>query len=215
MITLLPAEHLPNRPFTHPHHTPREHEILRYMLEKLYIFLETILQYTQLFDIINHPEADGRNCRYVIPRPPLLALADNLAVVGFFGQKRLEAGSDHFGNLGEFIMRAIPNLPDILGYSNMELENGDFSNLVLLRGDNVKSAWLEGADHARAVDLSPAYYNTVRIYNGTLPGGVAAPRSLSLTKVKYYDFSCDPHWRGERKLLVLWESAGRSPDFGV
>jgi hypothetical protein len=41
----------------------------------------------------------------------------------------------------------------------------------------------------------------VRIYNGTLPGGVAVPQSLHLTKVKYYDFDTDPAWRGERSLI--------------
>ena len=65
----------------------------------------------------------------------------------------------------------------------------------------MKSAWMEGANHARAVDLSPTYYTSVRIYNGTLPGGVAAPHALHLTKVKYYDFESNPPWRGERSLI--------------
>lgn len=199
MITLTAHDHLPDRPFTYPEHTSREYQILRYMLDQMRDMLDTLLHLSEYFDIINCPD-DGRSCRYIIPRPPLLAKADNLAVVGFFGEKRPDATPAHFGHLGERIMRTIPTHPDILGYSNKELESGDFSNLVLLRDEAVKNEWMDGTDHTRAVALSPTYYTAVRIYNGTLTGGITAPQTLTLTKVKYYDYQTSPVWRGERSL---------------
>lgn len=200
MIPLAPDDHLPDRPFTSPEHTPRELHILHHMLAQMRHLLETLLPLPEHFDILHRPE-DGRSCRFVIPRPPRLAQADNLAVVGFFGEKRPDATPAHFGSLGESILHAIPTHPAILGYSNQELENGDFSNLVLLQDETVKNDWMNGTDHTRAITLSPTYYTAVRIYNGTLPGGLTAPQTLTLHKVKYYDYQTSPIWRGERRLL--------------
>lgn len=196
---LTPRQRLADRPFTHPAHTPRERATLIYMLERLCHFLERYPNHVHLPEIVSIPEPDGRSHRYVVPRPPALAHAASLSVVGFFGEKRPDANPSHFGELGEHIMREIPTHPGVLGYSNMQLHDQNFSNLVLLEHEDIKTQWLGGENHRRAVQLSPGYYTCVRIYNGTL-SRLAAPRSLRLTRVKYYDFQTDPPWLAERRL---------------
>jgi len=200
MITLSPTELLPTRPFTHPDHTSGDLKTLLYMLDQVSAFLDM----NRSHDHLQHPillhEPDGRAHRYFIPNPKPLIEARDLAVVGFFGHKRPDANPNHFGGLGEAIMGKIPSCRDILGYSNMALDGENFSNLVLLRDETVKQLWMESEAHSEAVNRSPGYYATVRIYNGTLAGGVTSPGTLCLRKVKYYDFESNPPWRGERNL---------------
>jgi len=200
MTTLSPTELLPTRPFTHPDHTSSDLKTLLYMLERVCVFIEFNRTHEHLQHPVLLPEPDGRAHRYIIPNPIQLLEAHDLAVVGFFGHKRPDATPDHhFGSLGDTIMRQIPSYRDILGYSNMALDDDNFSNLVLLRNETVKQVWLEGEAHTQAVSRSPGYYATIRIYNGTL-AGVAAPQTMHLTNVKYYDFQTEPYWRAERSL---------------
>jgi hypothetical protein len=82
----------------------------------------------------------------------------------------------------------------------MGLPNGDFGNLVLLSNEEAKTKWMQGKIHNRAVELSPDYYQYVRINNGVLPEGIMKPDLLQITRVKYYDYSEDPSWKAVRKL---------------
>jgi hypothetical protein len=205
MITLAPTDLLPDRPFTNPGHIPGDLNVLRYMLERVQAFLNEHRTRDRTCDHLQHPmrlqESDGRAHVYVIPNPAHLLKAVQLAVVGFFGHKRSDANPSHFDGLGDAILHEIPSYRDILGYHNMALDGENFSNLVLLRDDTVKHRWLEGKNHTEAVNRSPGYYSSVRIYNGTLFGGVAAPETMRLTFVKYYDYASSPPWRGERNLV--------------
>lgn len=198
---IYPNEILEGRPFTHPSHTGPETNTLRYMFEQLCLFLETMHTYQNMYDSVQLEESNGHSHRYLVPRPPILAKARQLAVVGFFGQKRLGADPDHFGNLGELLMGEIPTYPKILSYQTMQLPNGNFSNLVLLQNEEVKEHWMTGDIHRKAIDLSSSYYQSIRIYNGILPGGIENLASLTLKKVKYYDYQEDPTWRGIRSLI--------------
>lgn len=178
------------------------------MLAQLCNLLDTHAEKEELFEVITHSEPDGRTHRYVISRPTRLAKSVHLSVVGFFGQRRPEVAPNHFEGIGEKILHEIPSYPDVLGYNNMQLDAMNFGNLVLLRDEMVKTAWLRGENHTRAVNLSPGYYTSARIYNGFLPRGVRAPHTMFLTCVKYYDFECTPVWRGIRMLNAMGEQAG-------
>lgn len=194
-------EIIEDRPFTHPSHTNPELDTLRHMLEQLCIFMESRHTYRSLYDPIIIDESNGHSHRYLVPQPPKLAEANQLAVVGFFGQKRIGVDPDHFGNLGELLMAEIPTYPKILSYQTMQLPNGNFSNLVILQSEDVKEHWMIGDTHKKAVDHSPSFYESIRIYNGFLPGGIQNPTSFTLEKVKYYDYQENPPWRGIRSLV--------------
>jgi len=196
-----PIEIIERRPFTHPAHTGPELDILHHMLRQLSVFMETRYTCRNLVDPVLLAEANGHSHRYLVPQPPVLAKARHLAVVGFFGHKRSGADQDHFGNLGELLMGEIPTYPKILSYQTMQLPNGNFSNLVLLQSEDVKEHWMTGDTHKKAVERSSSYYESIRIYNGILLGGIENPTLLTLKKVKYYDYQEDPPWRGIRSLI--------------
>jgi hypothetical protein len=46
--------------------------------------------------------------------------------------------------------------------------------------------------------LTPDFYAAVRLYNGELPHGVAAPDDFRLVLIKYYDYGERPVWRAVR-----------------
>jgi hypothetical protein len=47
-------------------------------------------------------------------------------------------------------------------------------------------------------EISPPYYKSVRLNNGVLPEGLAAPDDLYLERVKYLDYDTNPPWRAMR-----------------
>jgi hypothetical protein len=110
------------------------------------------------------------------------------------------AASNHFGDLDKRLTEQIPTYPGILSYSTMAMPGRDFGNLVLLSNEEIKSKWMHGKIHNKAVELSPDYYQFVRINNGILPNGVMDPKSLQITRVKYYDYTEDPPWKAVREL---------------
>ncbi len=170
------------------------------MLEKLCRFLEARNGQARLPGSEVIPEPDGRFHRFQVPHPPALATAAGIFVVGFFGQRRPDASSEHFGDLGERLIDEIPGHDGILSYNTMELENGNFANLVLLAEEAVSDPWRRGATHEKAVGRSPGYYLSIRIYNGELTR-ISPPAAIRLRKVKYWDYSSDPAWRGIRSLV--------------
>jgi len=200
-IEIPPDEIIEDRPFTHPGHTEVELPVLEHMLEKLRLYMKARREDPRLQEAEFLPEADGRSHRYFVPRPPALMQAENLAVVGFFGQKRVTAKTDHFGNIGNRLMVEIPGFEKILSYSTMELHSGDFANLVLLIGESVKETWRHGRTHSDAVHRSPTYYESIRIYNGELQHAITPSKNIRLTRVKYWDYGCHPTWRGVRRLV--------------
>jgi len=200
VLNLSPEIILSDRAFTHPDHHLTDLPVLRVMLHQLGRFLEPRSQIEEQFESKIIPEADGRRHRYLIPRPTRLAAARNMIVVGFFGQRRPEIPVGYFAKMDKSLREEIPQHRAILSYSCMELKNGDFSNLVLLENEAVKEAWREGDNHLKAIDQSPRYYKSVRIYNGRIEKDVYDPESLQLLGVKYWDYDCQPTWRAVRPL---------------
>lgn len=148
--------------------------------------------------IINEP--DGRYHRYVVPRPDELLQKINIYLVGFFSRRQAGATVGYFGDLDDRLIEQMPTFHGILSYSSMALPDGEFGNLVLLLNEEIKSNWMHGGTHNKAVELAPGYYQFVRIHNGVLPEGVMRPDLLQITQVKYYDYEEDPPWKAVRVL---------------
>jgi hypothetical protein len=152
--------------------------------------------------ILHLREVAGRQHRVVMARREALLEGVDLTVVGFFGHKDraldhtlLEAVDQEL--IGEFLHH-----PGVLSYSSLELENGDYGNLVLLNPPEAKEHWRTSQKHIYAAqELSPRHYLHIRLHNGYLPGGLQSGRDPVLQRTKYYDYRGGEVWRGVRELV--------------
>ena len=204
--TLLPMEIVDERPFTHPRHTADDLLALRYMIDQLCQLLEKSDQYAlQTAPVtLYQTETQDRQHRFVIAQPKQLQVPNRpLTVVGFFGQRRAESGPlvSLMEEMDKALRSQFPEYPDLFSYSTLELTNGDCGNLVLFARDEAISNWGHGPIHAKAAfELSPDYYDSIRLYNGRLPLGLMVSNLLHLTRIKYYDYNETPLWRGVREI---------------
>ena len=199
-ISLGQIELITEKPFTHTDHIAKDREILVYMAKQAGLILEKQLDLLGERETIFIDEPDERYHRFFVPRPKVLSQAKNVYLVGFFSTKQKGATPNHFGDLDNRLIEQIPTYQKILSYSSMALPDGNYGNLVLLTDEEIKVKWMQGEIHSQAVELSPTYYQYVRINNGMLPEGVLRPDSLTITRVKYYDFEQDPAWKAVREL---------------
>lgn len=102
--------------------------------------------------------------------------------------------------MDELLVSRLPQQEGILSYSTMELDSGNYGNLVLFETPYAKEQWGTNKMHDKAVELAPSYYESVRIYNGFLPEGILEEYRLELTLVNYFDFRSETTWRASRKL---------------
>jgi hypothetical protein len=89
----------------------------------------------------------------------------------------------------------------LLSYSSLELTNGDYGNCVVFTDEAAKNKWGFSPTHKEIVeDLSPSYYESVRLYNGTLPKTIMDEHLLQLNLVKYLCYQQNPPWLAIRPL---------------
>lgn len=193
-------ELIPEKPFTHTDYIHKDQEILVHMGKRICEIMETYREELQKGLRLDIEEPDGRSHRFLVPNPTKLLDTSNIYFVGFFGQKRAGKDSAYFGGVDDRLVGQIPKYPEILSYSTMAMENGDFSNLVLVSDEEIKLKWMDGEIHKRAVSRSPGYYRSIRINNGVLPDGIIQYETLQINKVKYYDYNEEPPWKALRRL---------------
>jgi len=93
------------------------------------------------------------------------------------------------------------NTPGLLSYSSLELRDGRWCNLVLFSGPETKMHIRNSELHAYAAyQLSPRYYDWIRLHNGIMPGGLARNEML-LQKTKFYQFH-EPHEKPKMRELT-------------
>lgn len=199
-VSLGKSEAIPERPFTHTEHITKDREILVHMARQLRTLLEKHPEILEMSKSIYIDEPDGHSHRYFIPRVAKLKQTKKIYLVGFFSHKQEGASKNHFGDLDERLIKELPTHQEILSYSTMELPGGDYGNLVLLSNEEAKTKWMQGKVHSRAIELSPDFYQFVRINNGILSEGITKPDLLQITRVKYYDYNENPPWKAVREL---------------
>lgn len=207
-MQLGPEDIVAEHPFTHPDHITGDLNVMRHMVDRLC----EVLADPQLHShwpqslIVKRPQPDQWQHRMVIVQPIRLQRARHLTVVGFFGHKRRNVDpAQVIHPLDQLLVEELPEHPGLLSYSSLELEHGDYGNLVLFADDDAKNHWSTSKMHAQAVELAPGYYSNVRLYNGRLPAGILGSHTLSLTTVKYYDYETNPCWRAVRTIHVKTE----------
>ncbi len=194
-----------NRPFTHPAYTSIDSRQLCYMLMRLsqVVNSQTANSNPNLFHPESHElfEADGRHHRIIPIRPKLLLDATQLTIVGFFGQQNFCSDGTGIASRDKMLFDEMRNHHGLLSYSSLELTNGDYGNCVIFLDENAKDNWGYSQVHAEAVqEMSPKFYNSVRLYNGLIEGNIYDYYRLKLTVVKYYDYSNQQMWSGKRNL---------------
>lgn len=204
VIHLAPADVLAERPFTDLRHTQPDLQTLRFMVTCAWMALE--LPSGAPSDrgrpfILHQPTPDNWTHRLVITQPERLRRHKPLTVVGFFGLKSARANVALAQELDRQLLPELTAHADLLAYVSVCLPTGNFANLVLFASPEGKDQWGQSEKHSLAVRvLTPDYYAAVRLYNGDLPGGVAAGETLRLALVKYYDYGSQPLWRAVRPL---------------
>lgn len=207
MLTLTPNAVLPDRIFTHPQHTTYDRRVLAYTLVRLCRLFETgrIEPQTQPIDLIDL-EPDGRSHRILVFQPQVLFPSVNhtpFSVVGFFGQRQVGTQTEALQSRDDLLVEMMQAQEGPLSYSTIELTCGNFANCILFVSEEAKIAWGANPLHRElARDLSPRFYYSVRLYNGTLSGGITRPETLELHVVKYFDYRSRPPWRAQRTLDV-------------
>lgn len=203
-VLIEPNQTLPERPFTDAAHSAEDVRWLRGIVNCLrHVLAELPAEATASAPyILRHNEPDGRACRVVVCKADELKRNQDLAVVGFFGQKRPASAAvvDEIMRLDEeFLVDEFLQHPLIVAYCTQQLPDGNYGNLVLMSHLDAKRQW-EGSERHRyaAFELAPHYYATVRIHNFDLPGGVPGPH-LMLQRTKYYDYAESNVWRGVRE----------------
>jgi hypothetical protein len=198
-------EWVQQRPFTHPDHIQADQHTLRHIAGQLHLLLSSPdlnptaqPPYTIL---LNHSDDGDWFHRIVLAAPERLRRHRPLTIVGFFGQKQETVDSNIVHKFDRTLIAEIPQHPGLLSYSSMALEQGNYANLVIFSDGAARDHWSTSQAHVQAVQqLSPDFYRTVTIYNGRLSQGINHHQELTVVRVKYYDYQCQPRWQAVREI---------------
>jgi hypothetical protein len=157
---------------------------LRGLIAKLGVLPDDIGPFSVAFR-----EGDGRGHRIVVPRPAMLACRDDLAVVAFFGVRRPEADSGALHGIDSELIDELAGYPEMVAYSSLSRDAHRGGNLVLATCPRALERWSRSAKHERvARQLAPLHYTSVRIHQGTLPGGVVSSHPVRLSATRQLEF---------------------------
>lgn len=148
----------------------------------------------------DHIADDVEEHLIVLPRPQSIDAADDLVVVGFFGQARSDVDHSPILSLEADLIGEMSGADGIVAYYNAHVPGDGWGNLVLFTTDAAKERWGRGPLHDHAIGRSPIHYHSIRLHNGELPCGLPGDAVISLTSTKYLDYSMVPAWRAVRRL---------------
>ena len=195
ILQLAPNERLPDRPFTHPENTEADYADL----ERIRALLCEVLQHAVPNQVPY--EISSSHQRLIILNREVLLSVQPITVVGFCAHRRSnlsQALLDEMSVVDGDLVQELAQHSDMLTYSSIQLQDGNWKNLVLLRSDAGVGHWRDSQRHHYAANmLTPVYYAQVRLHNGVLPQGLSSP-NIVLTSTKYYDFDSAPTWRAVR-----------------
>lgn len=200
-------ERRPDRPFTDPEQTHLDHDAMADALESL----RRLLSLPGDFGARQEWQEKGLYRRLILGDCQRLRTLPRLVFVGFFGQRRRVITVDRINVLDEDLLTELAQQPGVLAYYTLELPSEDYGNLVLFSSEEAKRHWSTSQLHTDAVrELAPHYYNSVRIHNGTVAGGLLGNAPLLIERTKYYDY--DQPWRAIRELSGAENTPPFSPD---
>lgn len=167
--------------------------ILRYMVQRVLVTLRSLAQETSTTQPVFYylDERRRRTHRLAIYRPDELLLNNELAFVGFVSGKlkplRPSIAAD-LRIMDKKLVAELVNTPGLLSYSSLELQEGNWCNLVLLNDPAVKLQLKHMANHQYAAyEIAPNCYDWIRLHNGNMPSGLSG-NAMLLQKTRYYTY---------------------------
>jgi hypothetical protein len=144
----------------------------------------------------NFQERHGRTHRIAIYNCQALLQRPTLTFVGFISrkQKMLDASIvDEIHMVDQQLVTEMVNNSGVLGYSSLELRTGIWCNLVLMENIEAKQQVLHTKAHAHAAyQLSPRYYEWIRLHTGVMPHGLFSDEMKAL-HTRHYTFQAAHH----------------------
>lgn len=140
----------------------------------------------------------GLRRRTVVCEPVLIRERERVCTVGFFAERREDIDYPALDELEMSLLLEFRRFPGILSYSSVELANDFWANLVVHSVPDDTDMWRTSTAHARAVEVSPTLYSSIRIHNGHLEGGVSGNGAVAVDRTKYWDYDVDPVWQAIR-----------------
>ena len=167
--------------------------VLRYMAQRVSVTLRSLDQETITARPVLYylDERRRRIHRMAIYNPEELLLNNELAFVGFISGKLRPIRPSVGADLRIVDKKLVADLVDtcgLLGYSSLELHDGNWCNLVLLNDPEVKIGLKNTETHRYAAyELAPSCYEWIRLHSGIMPAGLAGNEML-LQKTRYYQY---------------------------
>lgn len=165
--------------------------ILRYMAQRVLVTLRSLAQETSTTQPVFYylDERRRRTHRLAIYRPDELLLNNELAFVGFVSGKlkplRPSIAAD-LRIMDKKLVAELVNTPGLLSYSSLELQEGNWCNLVLLNDPEIKIRLKQAATHQYAAyEVAPSCYEWIRLHHGYMPAGLDG-NDMILQKTRYY-----------------------------
>jgi hypothetical protein len=193
-------ERLPARPFTDPERTLADAEVMDQMLQRLRLEARSWPGWRTSVEVLRYTRA---GCRHwlVVPDAPALGGAQDVTVVGFFGDLRpgmnhsaiYELEADVVARLGRYAPVGL------LGYYDAEIAPALHGNLVLFGTREVPPVWHSDRVHAAAIAIAPRHYRVVRLHRGTICGALLGPGHVVIQRTRYFDFGQQHAWQGLRR----------------
>lgn len=195
--SLSAAEILTDRPFTDPAYTAQDLATITFALQQVRTLASQPHQATQLQWL----EITERKHRFILIDHQALITLSNLILVGFFGQRRRDADVDVVNRVDGDLVAELTEHEGLLSYCTLLLENGDYGNVVLFASEEAKLHWSTSERHSYAArTLSPKFYESVRLHNGYIPGGLYSGQPPVVERTKYLDYRGMLPWRAVRQL---------------
>lgn len=198
-----PMERLDRRAFTDLHHSTYDLQVMRFMVTCVCLLLAQRPDQDGDQQALVHyyPDNGSWVYRIVITQPQVVQSQKHITVVGFFGHRNPDADLPLAQKLDHNLLPELFRHKELLCYMSLALPTRNFANLVLFLSQKGKIEWGNSRLHAEAVDeLTPDFYENIRLYNGQLAQGITEIDSLRLDVVKYFDYRSDPIWRAQRTL---------------
>ena len=186
-------EALEEHSLSHSEENEQDIVLLRYMAQRIYVTLYLLDEPTDPSQPLLYYSEEGNKHthRIAIYKPQELLLNSKLDFVGFISRKQQPGDQEvieEIRGMDKKLIVELINTPGLMSYSSLELRDGRWCNLVLFSGAETKMHIRNSEMHAYAAyQLSPRYYEWIRLHNGIILAGLAR-NEMQLQKTTYYVF---------------------------
>ena len=174
-------------------HDTSDAAMLEYLLHKLRTAILLSPQQSDTTQPFIHYFAGYQGCmhRVVLYKSPELFAQQALPFVGFISKKKtILAASvvDEIADIDKTLILEFMQNSELLSYSSLELEDGNWCNLVVFNSVSAKTHIEHSHTHQHAAyRMAPQYYDWIRLHNGVITRE-SMHDQLTIERTKYYTF---------------------------